>query len=708
MENIKIFYDSQHLFYKNPFGAVPCGSKIFFRIGVEECDEINLELINFNGLQETVNMKKANESIDNINEKAYVIDVSMRSTSTSHHNIDKVYYSSYFVNEIEVKEPGILEYYFSIKKENQWFYYGNNEVALGGVGKLYNSNPKPYQITVYEDFKVPNWYKEGIIYQIFVDSFYKGNGSFSIDSKNNISQYDNKNIDQNMRDNKDYNFDNNSDKQVIQNRENNQNKNNENSIRIKSVNCSSSAISSGKKNSFIYGEWYDEPMYIKDPSGNILRWAFYGGNLQGVIEKLSYLKNLGVTILYLNPIFEATSVHKYDTGDYMKIDPMFGDEEKFKDLCKKAKDQGIRIILDGVFSHTGDDSVYFNKFGNYEGIGAYQSQESLYFKWYQFTRYPNDYDCWWGVKSLPNVKELEPSYMDFIINSENSVINKWLKLGAMGWRLDVADELPDAFIEALKKKVKELKEDGVVIGEVWEDASNKVSYGQRRRYLLGKELDSIMNYPFRNMTLDFFRGYINSQDFIKRSMSLYENYPKEVFYANMNLLGTHDTERLLTMFLDYSNDENTAKALLKLATLLQITFPGVPCIYYGDEAGLTGGKDPYNRKAYPWNREDGEILSWYKTITSIRNQHEVFKYGDLVFYKISEEVLCFKRTYGGHCAIVIINRSIKEVATIKLDFNGKELTFQNLMEREECLEAENGVLKINLRPLKSAVLVDLQ
>ena len=324
-------------------------------------------------------------------------------------------------------------------------------------------------------------------------------------------------------------------------------------------------------------------MYIKDMDGNIVRWDFYGGNLLGVKKKLEYIKSLGVSVIYFNPIFDSPSCHKYDTGDYEKINPMFGDEEIFKDLCNEAEKIGIKIILDGVFSHTGSDSKYFNKFGNYNSLGAYQSLQSPYYRWYRFNDYPDLYEAWWGFSNMPNIDELNPSYLDYIIRDDNSIVEKWIRLGASGWRLDVADELPDEFIKILKKKLKEVDKDSVLIDEVWEDASNKVSYSRKREYLFGNELDSVTNYPLRQIILDLVRNYIGNKSFIRRYLSLKENYPKEYFYSTMNMLGNHDTERVLTML-------NNSVELLKEAVAIQMTLPGVPLIYYGDEAGLTGGK----------------------------------------------------------------------------------------------------------------------
>ena len=194
-----------------------------------------------------------------------------------------------------------------------------------------------------------------------------------------------------------------------------------------------------------------------------------------------------IICLYLNPIFEAHSNHRYNTADYRKIDPLLGTEEDFVELCAKAKAVGISVILDGVFSHTGSDSLYFNRNGRYgEHSGAYRDPDSPYREWYSFRRYPDDYESWWGFRTLPNVRETYPSYLDFICNPNTGVLAKWLSLGASGFRLDVADELPDAFLDRVYQTVKSFGEDKVVIGEVWEDASNKISYGNRRHYLLDR------------------------------------------------------------------------------------------------------------------------------------------------------------------------------------------------------------------------------
>lgn len=577
-----IIHNSQNITYRNPFGAVESGQEVKLVVEAQNAVEVYLIIYHDYVMKESSLMKKDGEI---------------------------------FHYSISTKDfLGNIYYHFKvILADGSQVYYGNNIENLGGEGMVYTYNPSSFQITVYNPWNIPKWFKEGIVYQIFVDSFYNGNE----DGK----------------------------------------------------------VLNPKDNSFIYGSWYDEPMYIKDHNGKILRWAFYGGNLRGVIKKLDYIKALGTTIIYLNPIFQSSSPHKYDTGDYENIDSMFGDEETFKELCDKSHSLGIKIILDGVFSHTGADSKYFNKYNNYGELGAYNSKESKYYDWYRFKNYPNDYECWWGVDSLPNVDEMNDGYLNYIVKDKNSIIAKWMRCGVDGWRLDVADELPNAFIKALRGKTKEINKDAIVLGEVWEDASNKVSYGIRRNYVLGEELDSVTNYALRNIILDFLKGDINGVGFKKGVLSLYENYPKEFFYSCLNILGTHDTERIMTIFLGRGRSREVAKELIKLARIIQVTLPGVPCIYYGDEIGLNGGKDPDNRKAYPWGFEDIDLINHYSELIKIRNKEKVLIEGDLGFLEVQEELFLYTRSTVYERVYVIINRSFVNDACINLDDINENLEF---------------------------------
>lgn len=595
MDGLQAIHDSQEINCRKPFGAVEIGQKVKLSIETNKDITVALELIQSNGALTNIGMSK-----EYLNNGGYKYSV-----------------------EIDTSDfLGILEYYFILIDGYGRMYYGNNDERLGGIGQMYNYNPIPYQITIYEKTAVPEWYKEGVIYQVFVDRFCNGNEDGS--------------------------------------------------------------ITSPKDNSFIYGTWYDTPMYIKDSAGRVIRWDFYGGNLKGVIKKLDYIKSLGINIVYLNPIFKASSCHKYDTGDYENVDEMFGTNEEFKLLCQKAKEKGIRIILDGVFSHTGDDSKYFNKFGKYKTIGAYQSENSPYFKWYRFDNYPNSYESWWGIDNQPNVEELEPSYLDYIVKNDNSIIKKWMRLGASGWRLDVADELPDEFIQEVKKGMNEVNKDNVLIGEVWEDASNKVSYSQKRKYLYGKELDSITNYPLRENLINFVKGYIKSDKFSKRIMSVYENYPRENFHANMNIIGTHDTERILSIL-------DRRIELLKIIVTLQMTLPGVPLVYYGDEAGLEGGKDPENRKAYPWNRENNEILSFYERIVKIRNKEASLRKGNLNIYNTDGDVCVFERCYDEEKIIVAVNTSNNDKIIKNINIEGSYIDLMEDNKQYNVIELNNMI-----------------
>ncbi len=425
----------------------------------------------------------------------------------------------------------------------------------------------------------------------------------------------------------------------------------------------------------LHGDWYEQPNWRPNAQGRITNNDYFGGDLKGIREKLPYLKSLGVTCIYCNPIFEAHSNHRYDTADYSKIDPMLGDEAELTALCAEARALGIRVLLDGVFSHTGSDSVYFNREGRYPGPGAYQSQDSPYYSWYAFRHWPDEYDCWWDFLTLPNVRETQPAYDDYI-NGENGIVRKWLRAGASGWRLDVADELPDAFLDSLTAAARAERSDALVLGEVWEDASNKSAYGVRRRYLLGGQLDSVMNYPFRDAIFSFLLGG-QPEQFAETVESICENYPAQCLHILMNHIGTHDTERALTVLggepaggrgrewqsAQRLSPQQRALALqrLRLASLIQFLLPGVPCIYYGDEAGMEGYRDPFSRAAYPWGREDQALVQWYKDLGQLRAaESNILAEGAYRTLLADNNLLCFQRqNAAGDRLVVLVNRSVQ-------------------------------------------------
>ncbi|MCI8477099.1 MAG: glycoside hydrolase family 13 protein [Oscillospiraceae bacterium] len=423
----------------------------------------------------------------------------------------------------------------------------------------------------------------------------------------------------------------------------------------------------------VHQSWEEDPAYRPDERGEIRNRDFFGGSLAGIQEKLPYLKSLGVETIYLCPIFEAPENHRYGTGDYEKIDPMLGSNEDFSALCQAAHAKGIRIILDGVFNHSAFVSKYFNGDGSYPSQvpGAAQSTQSPYYSWFSFHHWPDQYDAWWGIYSLPAFQELDPGYLDYIIRGENSIIRRWLRAGADGWRLDVADELPDATVNAIHQAVREEKKDGIVIGEVWEDGTTKIAYDVRRRHLLGGHCDGLMNYPFRTALLDYLLQR-NAAQFQNTMETLRENYPPFAFHSAMNALGTHDTLRILTMLgvgspcQDQSRDWRAAHrmteeqrtlgtARLQLATLILYGFPGSPTLYYGDEAGMEGFEDPFNRRTYPWGREDQTLIRWFTALGQARSHLNSLRRGSVAFLRAEGPVLAFSRTLEEETSVIACN-----------------------------------------------------
>lgn len=528
-----VYYNSWESSCKTPFGAIAAGEPVTFRIrcALKNINRVFLIIYKEGTPPQTLEMLK--ETVD-----------------------------SYSVHYRPQK--GLYFYYFQFDQETEsgvkLYYYGR--AGNSGTGELVDNHNflAHYQLTCYEGAdKAPDWYREGIAYQIFPDRFFNGNP-------------DNR-------------------------------------------------VNHPKKNTFIYATQCDEPMYIKNAAGEIVRWDFFGGNLLGIKKKIGYLKELGVSIIYLNPIFKASSNHRYDTDDYFEIDPMLGTREEFVSLVEALHQAGIRVILDGVFSHAGWNSRYFNRNKQYgETEGAYNNPESPYYDWFIFQEYPDKYTSWWNIQDLPEFNKHDPHFQQFIYGEADSVLSEWTPL-VDGWRLDVADELPDFFIEQIRNRLAAYP-DKVLIGEVWEDASNKISYNQRRQYILGGHLNGVMNYPLRRGIINLLLCKETPETVASHLMTLQENYPKEVFYNSFNNLGTHDTERILTML-------NLDREKLDLALGFMFMMPGVPCIYYGDEAGLTGGKDPENRKFFPWGRESKSIYALFKKWVTVRQTQPAIQTGDL-------------------------------------------------------------------------------
>ena len=516
--------------------------------------------------------------------------------------------------EISAPErPQLLWYYFIIDCGGKRFYYGSRS----GEGRLSSTLPEDYQITCYDgSFTVPEWFCESIVYQIFPDRFNRGTPEPG--EKTSLDRADfHRSMGRRIR---------------------------------------------------IHEDWNDEPCYLPEEGCKFYSPNdYFGGDLKGITEKLPYLASLGIKVIYLNPIFEAASNHRYNTSDYLSIDPILGSEYDFAKLTEKAAEYGISVMLDGVFSHTGDDSVYFNKYGHYSSLGAYSGKGSPYYDWYDFRRFPDDYRCWWNFDTLPEVNEMTPSYVEFIY----SVLQKWTTLGARAWRLDVADELPDDVLALIRDSAKAEKPDCAIIGEVWEDAVIKISYGHRRNYALGYSLDSVMNYPFRNAVISFARGETGAfalRDFL---LSQQHNYPMPMYMALMNLLSSHDVERLHSALgadcglksLDRASQaafrltpEQSAKAdrLQKLCAAIQYCTPGVPCLYYGDEECLDGAGDPFNRA--PFEPSGSGLHNFYVELGRIRNSSEALKSGSTKFYAPTPDVLMILREAENDRILCVINR----------------------------------------------------
>ena len=499
-------------------------------------------------------------------------------------------------------------YYFRVETK-----YGTRYLCPDSSGlkaALFDSPVGGFQLTVYlPDFQAPEWFKKSVMYQIFPDRF--GFSSRAAVSKG-IKAHKEKGWKAELH------------------------KNIDEPVKWQAEN--------------------DEKDYIPND--------FYGGTINGIIKKLDYLKELGISCIYLNPVFESSSNHRYNTSDYLKIDPILGSEEDFKNLCRKASEKGIRIVLDGVFSHTGKESEYFKK--------ACEDKDSSFYSWYSFKEYPDDYKCWWNFKDLPEVDERNENWQDFVIKGENSVIKSWLKKGASGWRLDVADEIPDDVLQLIRKSIKEEDPDNVIVGEVWEDATTKTGPEGPRNYALGYSLDSVMNYPLRWAVLDFlhFRSDANElrNFFIKQKM----NYPTPIYYSLMNLLASHDVDRILTALSTpvtlrnlsreeqlevkiTKEDEKRALKLEKLAAVIQFAIPGVPCIYYGDEQGLTGLCDPFNRG--PFMEKNADLHKFYSKLAKKRNNSEALQNGEVEFFALSGDVLAILRFCGkGKKVLALVNR----------------------------------------------------
>lgn len=633
-----IRHNSRSALFRSPFGAVPCNTAVRLSCQVDSCQA-----------QETTCTLRI--WVDGEGETLVAMDRG-----------ENGLFSTTFTRD----EPAIVWYSFIIcQADGTEVRIGAPAGAQGGEGVVYSYTEVPsFQLTVYQPRRQrPAWYENGIAYQIFPDRFAR---------------------DAAWRERT-------------------------------AAECAKPRRGSTKH---LIEDWSTPPTHSRNPDGSITSWDFYGGSLKGIEEKLPHLSEMGITAIYLNPIFEAVSNHRYDTANYLHIDPMLGTDEDFRDLCQAAHEHGIGIILDGVFNHTGDDSIYFNRYENYPAPGAWQGGTSPWKDAFNFNE-DGTYECWWGLTNMPALNENSPAVRELLLGKDG-VIRHWLRMGADGWRLDVADELTDGFIAEIKRAATAEKPDALVLGEVWEDASNKISYGNLRRYLLGDELDAAMNYPFRDMVIGFLTGAegIDAYRAAETIESQSENYPAEALRCSLNLLSSHDRARIISVLGGMDNPDGIpeneratwrlsgdklglAKGRFWLAALMQMTYPGVPCVYYGDEAGLQGATDPGNRSTYPWGHEDLDFEAMIKNAASLRRSMPLLGTASIEARALDADVLMYTR-HGAHNEHVsmLINRDSCNTHTVRIPFMGEAAT--DLISGHTLRADVDGMTTVTLYPLGSA------
>lgn len=659
-------------------------------------------------------------------------------------------------------KPGLCWYCFYLRDGGRNYWYGNAYDHLGGMGRVYDEQPPSFQITVYDPaFMPPKWMREGAMYQIFPDRFNRTDigacGRLKPASARHSEQSpacegaqcgayaegalcSRPGAQTEARADSGRRAADAARSSLHGKALNKAESKPQHTGAPKAAQHASEALEgaeSGARHAkapqagnqpacapagaegrvsddgsyeamcarvhpIEHANWYEKPMLDVSANGDNSARDFFGGNLQGIIAKLDYLKLMGITVIYLNPIFLSPSNHRYNCSDYLRIDPRVGTEDDLRQLCAQAKARGMRIMLDGVFSHTGDDSAYFNRYGTFAGKGACQGKASPYYDWYSFDHFPDKYRCWWGFDTLPEVNEDSPSFRSFICGPDGGsgespmckegVVRHYLRMGVSGWRLDVADELPMDFLAALRRAARHEREDAAILGEVWEDASNKEAYGQVRCYFAGDTLDSVMNYPLRDMAIDFMLGRIGGGEFARRYSSIVENYPKPALYALMNLMGSHDRPRIFNIMAGMDPNmprEKQAEATVpayasgvaarRVAALWRLicALPGMPCVYYGDEAGARGMGDPFNRGTYPWGYEDEQLRGEFKAALDVRAGSEALRRGSVeMFSPDADVVVVLRRLHDGsdyagvpsreEAFMAVMNRSLNP-ATICLD-----------------------------------------
>jgi cyclomaltodextrinase / maltogenic alpha-amylase / neopullulanase len=627
-----IAFDSRSAAHKQPFGAVVAGSAIDFAIdalpGVEKMTLV-IEKRRLEGNQEVLEYSEvARVPMTNNASPPNPFGLSLSkpaqtrnpSTGSGRTELERERWTTTY----RFADISVYGYWFEAQIAGQRYAFQNNRNALhwtrekgtGGVGEVSElpsaqSAIRRFRQTVYAaNFKVPAWAADVIYYYIFPERF--RNGDKTNDPQPGRDKYQNHSVE-------------------------------------------------------LHKTWNEKPFRpgSGDGSDAVYNNDFFGGDLAGIIDKLDYIKGLGANTIYMTPVFKAPSNHKYDTADYQQIDPAFGTNADFERLTSEAKKRGIRVITDTSLNHVGSDSIYFDRFGNHEGKGAFEggriNAASPYASWFSFDasqKEPNkQYKGWVGVNDLPELNKASPAWRNFAYRDSDSVMKTWLDRGAAGWRMDVAPWVPDDFWREWRSEIKRHKPDALTLSEAWFDSS---------KYLLGDMFDSTMNYIFRNAVLEYAAGG-KAVNLVASLEAIREAYPPQAFHALMNLLSTHDAARALHQFGFHDDTKDAAiiaraKQRLLLAVFLQMTYPGAPAIYYGDEVGVTGGDDPYNRATYPWEDAGGTpdtaLLAEFKKLTRMRHEHAVLRRGRLLApLHVDEHVIVFAREHEGRWALTAVNNA---------------------------------------------------
>ncbi len=710
IEEDAIYFDSKDEAYKSVYGAVATDEEVTFSI-TTGTDITSASLLIKGKENKAVEMSKAGEAVDGKQKWSATTSLSML---------------------------GEYSYYFAVSNGASVKVYGDDD-GYYGTGKVSDlTEVKPYDLVVYQSgFETPDWMKNAVIYQIFPDRFFDG------DESNNDNQTT-------ARGAVDYEYI--TDWYTLP-------ENPEQEGLLDEATYKSTGAYYGD------GQWSNE---------------IYGGDLEGITERIDYLEALGVTVIYLNPVFSSISNHRYDACDYTEIDPVLGTMGDFTELVTIAEEHGMKVVLDGVFNHVSDDSIYFDRYYKFiddglDTIGAYpywayvydymaensvdqataEAAAKTYFtntygitdysytEWFDVfqTTMKDDegnevydtigqrtdkpvygYDGWWGYDSMPIIKSTNGSeyqtgdWAEEIIYNEDgtSVTQYWISQGSDGWRLDVANEVSDETWQRFRESVKSLNSEAVIIGEIWTDAT---------KYILGDMYDSVMNYMFRSAVTSFAMG-TDAETTTNNMERLRERYPEEAFYAMMNLVGSHDTTRILS-YLDGIGDDRTQKdinsafptyentsALAKqrqyLVSFLQFTYAGAPTIYYGDEIGMTGSDDPDDRRAFEWGKGNEELVTWYATLANIRSQYSALRTGSVEsFDSGSENVLAYVRRDANDAMIVLANnsQSAQEVSFKLTDLNVTADTLTDLISGTTCT-INAGVVTVSVPALSGVILTD--